>query len=236
MTKRVLMAVLAVGLAGSLAGGGMFAYFSDVETTSGYTFQATNIDLAVDSDWYDGGAEHNPWPEAVPLINPYETADIKPGHSGGTEISLHAYSIAGVVYMRIYNTISGENTRIDPELKAGDPSELAGELADYLWLELWEDNGPDGEVQTGDTGEGDNIPQPGELPIWSGYASELGDCNLWALPSTMPSCHVYYMGVRWEFRNDNGSGIDVNVAQGDTFGCDIQFIATEPGDPVPICP
>jgi predicted ribosomally synthesized peptide with SipW-like signal peptide len=233
---KVLIAVLAVGLAGSLAGGGLLAYFSDVETSTANTFQASNMDLAVGSDWYDGGVEHNPWPQAIPLINPAETEDIKPGHTGGTEISLHAYCVAGSVHMRIFNTTSGENTRIGPELKAGDPSEDIGELADYLWLELWEDNGPDGDVQTGDTGEGDNIPQVGENPIWSGYASELSACTMWELPTILPHGQAYYLGVRWEFRGDNGSGIDVNQAQGDTFGCDIQFIATEPGDPAPICP
>ena len=231
------MAVLALGLAGSLAGGGLFAYFSDTEVSAGNTFQASNIVLGVDADWYDGGAEHHPWPEEVPLIDPAETADIKPGHQEGTRISLHAYCDFAEVYIRLFNITGEENARIDPELKAGDPSDDEGELADFLWLELWEDNGPDGIIQSSDTGEGDNIPQAGENPIWSGYASQLGACNIWQLPTVLPHCQVYYLGLRWEFRSDNGSGIDVNVAQGDTFGCDIQFQAIYPGAPnVPTCP
>jgi len=231
------MAVLALGLAGSLAGGGLFAYFSDVEVSPNHTFQAGKVNVALDADWYDNGAEYSPWPEEIPLIDPFETADIKPGYKEGTRISVHPYSDEEV-YIRILNITNGENARIDPELEAGDISDDVGELADYLWLEFWEDNGPDGIVQSGDTGEGDNVPQTGEAPIWSGYASGLGACNLWRLPlPVLPGCHVYYLGFRWEFRIDNGSGIDVNVAQGDTFGCDIQFEAIVPGTPnVPTCP
>ena len=51
--KVVLMGVMVTAVAGGLIGGGLFAYFSDTETSTGNTFTAGTIDIAVGDD--------NPW-------------------------------------------------------------------------------------------------------------------------------------------------------------------------------
>jgi spore coat-associated protein N len=48
-TKTVLMSVLMIGIVALVAGAGTFAYFSDVETSSGNTFTAGTIDLTPDN-------------------------------------------------------------------------------------------------------------------------------------------------------------------------------------------
>jgi predicted ribosomally synthesized peptide with SipW-like signal peptide len=54
--NKVLLTVIALGLVGALVGGGLFAYFSDTETSSGNTYTANTITLAVDDG--DGFEEH----------------------------------------------------------------------------------------------------------------------------------------------------------------------------------
>jgi hypothetical protein len=242
--RNILISLILVGLVGGLAGGGLFAHFSDVEEGSAL-FIADNVDLAVDADWYDGGAEQNPWPESVPLINPAETADIKPGMCGESTISLHVYCTEADLWLMLDNLTSGENGILDPEAEAGDPSADDGELVNYLWLQLWEDNGVDGEANTTDFGEGDNEKQPEEAVIWEGYAAELMalaaaeepyDCVLLAGPILLTHCNVYYMGVKWCFIQDVAGQPHCNISMGDTFGTDIAFFTKDVGSPPPTCP
>ena len=55
--KSFWMSLLAVALVGGLVSGGLFAYFSDTETSEGNTFQAGTIDIkaVVQPQLVDGG-------------------------------------------------------------------------------------------------------------------------------------------------------------------------------------
>jgi len=53
MKKRILFSIMTIALVGALIGGGIFAYFSDVETSTANTFTAGTLDLEVDTE--------NPW-------------------------------------------------------------------------------------------------------------------------------------------------------------------------------
>jgi predicted ribosomally synthesized peptide with SipW-like signal peptide len=48
--SKILVSVLALALVGALAGGGLFAYFSDTETSTGNTFVAGTIDISLTGD------------------------------------------------------------------------------------------------------------------------------------------------------------------------------------------
>jgi len=65
--KVVLLGLMVTAVAGGLIGGGLFAYFSDTETSTGNTFTAGTIDIAVDGQ--------NPWhPEPWTMeVKPCET-------------------------------------------------------------------------------------------------------------------------------------------------------------------
>jgi predicted ribosomally synthesized peptide with SipW-like signal peptide len=45
--KAILISLMVIGLVGGMIGGGMFAYFSDTETSTGNTFTAGTIDITV---------------------------------------------------------------------------------------------------------------------------------------------------------------------------------------------
>ena len=69
MPRQLLVSVLAIGLAGSLAGGGLFAYLSDTETSTGSTFTAGEIDIEVSG----GGVASIPGTPAQTEFMPGET-------------------------------------------------------------------------------------------------------------------------------------------------------------------
>ena len=56
--RKILTAIFVVGLVATMAGTGIYAYFSDTETTAGNTFTAGTLDLEVshssDGPWTDG--------------------------------------------------------------------------------------------------------------------------------------------------------------------------------------
>lgn len=64
MRRKVLFGILLIGLLSALVGAGIYAYFSDTETSTG-TFQAGTIDLAVNDE--------NPWTSAMFMFT-----DVKP--------------------------------------------------------------------------------------------------------------------------------------------------------------
>ena len=53
MKKKILFSAMTIALVGALIGGGIYAYFSDVETSTDNTFTAGTLDLTVDTE--------NPW-------------------------------------------------------------------------------------------------------------------------------------------------------------------------------
>lgn len=70
--RQALLALMAIGLAMSLAGAGVMAYFSDTETSSGNTLQAGTLDLKIrDQD--------EPWGDGVTAT--WTASDMKPGDS-----------------------------------------------------------------------------------------------------------------------------------------------------------
>lgn len=63
--KKILMSVMVIGIATAFLGAGTFAYFTDTETSTGNTFTAGTIDLAVNNE--------NPWTSAM-----FTFTDVKP--------------------------------------------------------------------------------------------------------------------------------------------------------------
>ncbi len=66
--KKILISLSIIGVVGAIAVGGTIAYFSDTETSTGNTFTAGTIDIAIDGS--------NPWNKN------YTIGDLKPGETG----------------------------------------------------------------------------------------------------------------------------------------------------------
>jgi len=68
MDKKILVSMMVIGLVATLAGAGLYAYFSDTETTTENKFQAGTLDITL----YD--AEGNPVESAI-----WTFTNLKPG-------------------------------------------------------------------------------------------------------------------------------------------------------------
>lgn len=72
--KKILVSLSIVGAVAAIAVGGTIAYFSDTETSTGNTFSAGTIDIAIDSE--------NPW------TSHYNIGDLKPGETGNINFDI----------------------------------------------------------------------------------------------------------------------------------------------------
>ena len=107
MKKKILISVITIAVVGTLIGGGIYAYFSDVETSTGNTFTAGTLDLEVDTE--------NPWtstPITVPGMEPGATAspvDITCENVG---------TLTGDLYMKLTGVTDTGGTINEPECVA----------------------------------------------------------------------------------------------------------------------
>lgn len=121
MDKKILVSMMLIGLVAALAGAGLYAYFSDTETSSNNTFSTGTLDLKVDG--YD-----DPY---VPVY--FEVEDVKPGDSGSVDIELsNAGSIDGVAYLTFTNVVDDPGTTPEPE-----PTPDEGELSENLYIKVY---------------------------------------------------------------------------------------------------
>lgn len=90
--KRILISFMTVALVSALIGGGVYAYFSDVETSSDNTFTAGTLDLEV--------ASENPW-----TSTPVTVSNMEPGAAASpVDISCdNIGNLTGDLYMKITN-------------------------------------------------------------------------------------------------------------------------------------
>jgi len=124
--KAALISLLTVGLAGSLIGGGVFASFSDSETSAGNTFQAGTIDisLAGETAFHHAGGQ---------------SGDFKPCQTGYLAKRVtNVGTNPAQVFKKIGGVIGSEPTPDnDPEAEAealiADPAEHVPGADDFLF-------------------------------------------------------------------------------------------------------
>jgi len=106
--KRLLINFMTMALVGALIGGGVYAYFSDVETSAGNTFTAGTLDLQVDGE--------NPWTSTAIT----SSSGMEPGVAAiPVDITCeNAGSLTGDLYMRITGVTDTGETINEPECVA----------------------------------------------------------------------------------------------------------------------
>lgn len=188
--------------------------------------------------------------------------DIKPGDFGEGTISLHVFDNDAWGRMVINDVQDLENTCTTQESEAGDATCTTangqGELRENIPFSIWLDDGTTPGFQCagtesqhgpcpGDTEEGDNIHQGGELTlitpgnidlggethnIYQGLALAYSDAGCTAVDGNTggAACHglaqdgrmlgsvTYYFGIDWELDESVG-----NTVQTDSLGADIAF-------------
>ena len=195
--KRILMSLMTVALVSALIGGGVFAYFSDVETSTGNTFTAGTLDLNL-----DGGNTN---------VVKFTVSDVKPGDSGGGSWTVaNVGSIAGYLDLESISVSEAIGTTTDPE-EADEPTGVDTiQLGTYLMVHLFVDTNNNGSWDAGEADIFGTDAAPAAInTIAASYALDL---------SLAASGGTNYITLVWSV----GTGTD-NRIQGDSVTLDITF-------------
>jgi len=141
--KKILGLTVAALLVMALVGGGTWAYFSDVETSTGNTLTAGTMNLTVDVSDGGGAITGTVIPE-IDGVNEFITfpTDLAPGDSGSvTFTATGAGNVAGT--LTITSTVTTtENGAGEPETSATTPTNDGlgdGDLDDFAGVKLTQD-------------------------------------------------------------------------------------------------
>jgi len=202
--KALLMSLVAVALVGGLAGGGLFAYFSDTETSTGNTFTAGTIDITLEGDI--GEAVHASIPQ-----------DFKPCETGYLIFTItNVGENPADLWKLIYGVVDDGGILSEPEevAEAGCPvDDISSVVLFDLWIE--NDTNPDDHDFNPDQGDVMLIPESEGLTV-----GDVAD-------------HYIYLGVldptesmtivqSFHLAGDAG-----NEYQGDTFTFNEDFYAQQ---------
>ena len=194
--KKILISLMAIALVVGLVGVGIFASFSDTETSSGNTFTAGTLDLKVDG---------NDDPNVVAL-------DIEPMAPGATGYNTWAVTNTGNIagdFTLTVGTISDDpGTTPEPEAALGTD---LGELSSKLMVILFEDTNNNGALDVGETAlYSDGM---GGMAVLSGMPSTYNPSN-----PTVGGGSTVYITLMYELPTNTG-----NEVMDDSSTFDITF-------------
>jgi predicted ribosomally synthesized peptide with SipW-like signal peptide len=135
--NKILVSLMTIVLVFALVGGGVYAYFSDIETSTGNTFTAGTLDLNLD------GVNAN--------VVKFTVANVTPGDSDtGTWDVTNVGSIGGYLDLEGVGVTEAAGTSTDPELvDEGGPD--TPQLGNYLMAHLFVDTNDSGTWNSGET-------------------------------------------------------------------------------------
>lgn len=136
--SKILVSLMTVAVVGALIGGGIYAYFSDAETSTGNTFTAGTLDLNL-----DGGNTN---------VVKFNVSDVSPGsNGGGTWTVTNVGTINGYLDLETVGITESAGTTTDPEL-ANEPTGLdTPQLGTYLMAHMFIDANNNGNWDAGET-------------------------------------------------------------------------------------
>jgi spore coat-associated protein N len=136
--SKVLLSLMMIVLVCALIGGGIYAYFSDTETSTGNTFTAGTLDLNL-----DGGNTN---------VVKFTVGSVVPGSSGnGTWTVANVGTIDGYLDLESVGVTEGIGTTTDPELVDEPTHADTNQLGNYLMAHLFVDANHNGTWDSGET-------------------------------------------------------------------------------------
>jgi predicted ribosomally synthesized peptide with SipW-like signal peptide len=166
--RKIAMLVIGAMLAVALVGGGVYAYFSDTETSSGNGATAGTLDLELN----DGVAK------VVTFSN------VKPGDSGADNFKVHNIgTVNGELSVAISSIVNGPGSTPEPE-PTPDNGELGANMNVVFWvdtnnnklLDAGEDELYSGTMN-GATLPADTMPLDADAETYIGFS--------WSIPTTV---------------------------------------------------
>ena len=105
MNTKIILSIVVIGAVAAIGIGGTVAYFTDTETSTGNTFTAGTIDIAVNGQ--------NPWSQSAP----FAMADMKPSQVDYTNFTINNVGTNPVnVWKKVSGVLTEENGTNEPEL------------------------------------------------------------------------------------------------------------------------
>jgi len=183
--KNILLSLMTIALVGVLIGGGVYAYFNNIEASTGNSFTAGTLDLTVDGE--------NPWTSTKITIS-----NMKPGDSGAVDCTLeNVGNLAGTLAVDINTLVDGQGTCTEPECideggtyssgscSGNTPINLSAELDIVIWV----DDGAGG-------GTANNGVQDGtEEELFDGLLAAAG--GPWSVTGGLGAGSTTYIGISY---------------------------------------
>jgi spore coat-associated protein N len=194
--KKLLISLMTVVSVTALVGGGIYAYFSDLESSNGNTFTAGTLDLNLD------GGNIN--------VVKFTVGDVKPSDSGGgTWTVTNVGGMAGYLDLENCGVTEAVGTTTDPEL-ADEGGPDTPQLGNFLKVHVFVDDNNNGSY---DVGEAD-ILGTAAVPVAVNTIAAGYDLNI----SLAGGGGTTYITLTWSVAADTDNRI-----QGDSATLDIGF-------------
>jgi len=207
--RRILIALVLIGVVGAGAFQASQAFFSDTETSSNNIFQAGVLDLLIDNTSYYNNvlSESTSWTlDDLPGHLFFNFLDIKPSDRGEDTISIHVNDNEAWSCMNMTLTKNDDNTCTEPEslddLTCDDPdADLQdGELAQSVNFVFWVD---DGDNVLEDNEDEKILTQGNTTTVMNGVTIPLADSTVnkfgGAVGDGLDPEQTYYIGKAWCF-------------------------------------
>ncbi len=206
--KKILGLAIVALLVMAMIGGGTWAYFSDLETSTGNTLTAGTLNLQV------GAAD--------PLTATITVTDAKPGDNttGVDWLLKNTGNLPGYLDITFSNIVDADNTVIEPEVgSTGEDGTEDGELAERLTLLSYIDEDDNNTFSVGDVQIFNDFVKGGATAL-------LGQqTNNYAMAANYGSGNNKAVRIEWSVNSSVG-----NCIMGDSTGFDVEFSLEQTAD------
>lgn len=206
--KKILGLAIVALLVMAMIGGGTWAYFSDLETSTGNTLTAGTLNLQV------GAVD--------PLTATITVTDAKPGDNttGVDWLLKNTGNLPGYLDITFSNIVDADNTVIEPEVgSTGEDGTADGELAERLTLLIYIDEDDNNTFSSGDVLIFNDFVKGGATAL-------LGQkLNNYAMAANYGSGNNKAVRVEWGVDSSVG-----NCIQSDSTGFDVEFSLEQTAD------
>lgn len=206
--KKILISLMTIAMMAALIGGGVFAYFNDVESSTGNSFTAGTLDLTVDGQ--------NPWASTK-----ITAANMKPGSSGAVDCTLvNAGNLAGTLTVDIKALVDSQGTCTEPECVNEGGTYSGGvctgntpvNLSTKMDMVIWVDDGAGGGTANNGVRDGT------EQQLFSGTLAAADVAVPWTVTGGLSAGATTYIGISYSIATSV-----TNEIQGDSSTFTIEF-------------
>jgi len=219
MKRKVLVSVMFIALAGALIGGGIYAYFSDTETSTGNTFTAGTLNLVPSTDGTGPGGKYTVTAGGDGVNGKVVFTKLAPGDSGSITWTLDNNGNLDGTLTIASNVTFEENGSNEPESAvSGNNGGGDGDLDEYMGVRLKRN----GTYILGDASN--YVPFSGLEAVLDAESRSLTASGTltyvleWEIASDVKGA-----GTDGEFGTGDDTQIDDNIIQSDKATLDITF-------------